>query len=83
MKVVLDIVYSLLVGGSVILVILILVTMLRPAVSDLPLTASVPVGIGLGNGSSLPVEIGDAAAQGIRTAFVDETEGILRLETTS
>jgi hypothetical protein len=82
-KVLLDIVYGLLVGGSVILIILILITILRPVGSGLPLTASVPVAVGLGDDPSLPVEIGGAGAQGIRAAFVDETEGMLRLETTS
>jgi hypothetical protein len=67
----------------VILIVLIIITPLRPEASDLLLTASVPVALGIGQEPQLQVELAGAGAQGIRAAFVDETYGTLRLETTN
>ena len=57
--------------------------MLSPLIlkgATIPLTASVPVGIGSPNEQQFEVQITNSADIGIRNAFVDQAQGVLRLE---
>jgi hypothetical protein len=81
-KTVLDIIFGLLIIICVFLVLWIAFSPLILNISDIVITASVPVAIGSGYEPQFEVEIAGAEAQGIRNAFVEEAQGTLRLETT-
>ena len=82
-KTLIDVIYGLLIFASVSLVILILLTPILLKTSDLVLTASVPVAIGTGDSPQFDVQVAGAMTKGIRAAFVDDTQGTLRLETSN
>jgi len=82
-KVLVDVIYFLLLGASVLLAVWILTAPIIGMVLDIPITASVLVAIGAGSDPQIPVEIAGSSTQGISGAFVDEAQGILRLETTN
>jgi hypothetical protein len=79
-KALLDIVFGLLVFSCIALVLLIVLSPLILKVADIPLTASVPVGIGSPDEQRFDVQIVNSAAIGIRNAFVEQAQGVLRLE---
>jgi len=80
-KTVLDIIFGLLIVVCVFLVLWIAFSPLILNMSDIVITASVPVAIGSGDEPRFEVEIAGAEAQGIRNAFVEEAQGTLRVET--
>jgi hypothetical protein len=82
-KVLVDVIYFLLLGASVFLVVWILVGPIIGTLLDIPITASILVAIGAGSEPQIPVDIAGSSTQGISGAFVDEAQGILRLETTN
>jgi hypothetical protein len=81
-KVILDILFWLLAGATAFLVLWIAFSPLILRVSDIVISSSVPVAIGVGDEPRFEVEVASAEAQGIRNAFVEEAQGTLRLETT-
>ena len=82
-KTVLDIVYGLLVFACIFLILWIALAPLILNATNIVITASVPIAIGTGAEPQFEVEVGGSVANGIRNAFVDEAQGILRLETTN
>lgn len=81
-KTLLDVIYGLLVFTCALLALWIALSPLILNMSDIVITASVPVAIGSGEDPQFEVEVAGAEARDIRAAFVDEAQGILRLETT-
>jgi hypothetical protein len=81
-KVILDIIFGLLVFATIFLVLLIASSPWILRISDITITSSIPVAIGSGEEPRFEVEVAGAEAKGIRYAFVDESQGTLRLETT-
>lgn len=79
-KTVLDIIFGLLVFSCIALVLLILLSPLILRAADIPLTASVTVGIGSPDEQQFEVQIVNSADIGIRNAFVNQAQGVLRLE---
>jgi hypothetical protein len=79
-KAVLDIIFGLLVFSCIALVLLIVLSPLILKGADIPLTASVQVGIGSPDEQRFEVQIVNSADIGIRNAFVDQAQGSLRLE---
>jgi hypothetical protein len=79
-KIILDIIFGLLVFSSIALVLLIVLSPLILKGADIPLTASVPVGIGSLDEQQFDVQITNAADIGIRNAFVNQAQGVLQLE---
>jgi hypothetical protein len=82
-KFVVDLIFWLLVGAGIFLVLWIVLTPLLVYAVDIPITASVPVAIGLGDEPQFGIEVVGSNAKGIRNAFVDQAQGTLRLETTN
>jgi hypothetical protein len=80
---VVDLIYYLLAGASVLLALWIALSPLVMKAFDIPITASVPESIGADPEPRISVEVAGSAANGINAAFVDEAQGILRLETTN
>ena len=80
-KTVVDIIFGLLIFASIALALLIVLSPLILKGVNIPLTASVPVGIGSPQDQGFDVHIANAASEGIQNAFVDQAQGILRLET--
>jgi hypothetical protein len=78
-KTVLDIIFGLLIIICVFLVLWIAFSPLILRESDFAFTSSVPVAIG--SGYEPQIEVAGAEAQGIQTAYVEEAQGTLRLET--
>jgi hypothetical protein len=81
-KILLDVIFGLLVFVCAILVLWIALSPFIMNVSDIAITSSVPVAIGSGDEPRFDVKVAGAESKGIRAAFVDEAQGILRLETT-
>lgn len=81
LKVLIDIIYVMLFFSSITLVLLIVLSPLILKVANIPLTASVPVGIETSKNLQLDEQIAHAEANGIQNAYVDQAQGILRLET--
>ena len=79
-KMTLDIAFGLLVFSCIALVLLIVLSPLILKGADIPLTASVPVGIGSPHEQQFEVQITNSAETGIRNAFVNQAQGVLRLE---
>lgn len=82
-KTLLDFIFGLLVVASVILTLWIALSPVIMQVSNIAITASVPVAIGSGDEPQFEVEVAGSAAYGIRAAFVDDAQGTLKLETTN
>ncbi len=82
-KFVVDLIFFLLVGVSIFLALWIALSPLILKATDAPITASVPVAIGAGFEPQISVEVAGSETKGISAAFVDEAQGILRLETTN
>lgn len=82
-KIVVDVIYFLLLGASIFLAIWVLLAPIIAMVLDIPITASVLVAIGAGPEPQFPVELAGSSTQDINGAFMDETQGTLRLETTN
>jgi len=82
-KFVVDLLYYLLVGAALFLGLWIVASPLVLRATDSVITASVPVAVGTGSEPKFDVEVLGSAAKGIRNAFVDESQGTLRLETTN
>ena len=80
-KTFLDIIFGLLVFVSIALVILIVLSPVMMKGVNIPLTASVLVGIGSIEEQRFDVQIANAGPKGINNAFVDQAQGNLRLET--
>jgi len=80
-KILLDIVYGLLFFSCIALVLLIVLSPLILKGANIPLTASVRVGVGSAESQRFDVQIAGAATKGINNAFVDQAQGALRLET--
>lgn len=78
-----DLIYYLLAGVSVLLALWILLSPLVMKAFAIPITASVPVTLGAGPEPQIAVDVAGSASNGINAAFVDEAQGILRLETTT
>jgi hypothetical protein len=81
-KIILDIIFGFLVFASIFLVLWIAFSPLILRVTDIPITSSVPVAIGLGDDPTYEVDLAGAEAKGIRAAYVEGAQGTLRLETT-
>ncbi len=82
-KVLLDLILGLLIFASVILLLLILSAPIILNISDLHLTASVPVAIGVGESPEFSVEVAGSTEREVRAAVVDGAQGTLRLETSN
>jgi len=82
-KFVVDLLYYLLAGAALVLALWILISPLVSLGTDILITASVPVAIGEGSEPKFDVEVVGSAAKGIQNAFLDESQGTLRLETTN
>lgn len=80
-KFVVDLIYYLLAGASVLLGLWIVLSPLVMKAFDIPITASVPVALGAGPEPQISVEVAGSALNGINAACLDEAQGILRLET--
>lgn len=80
-KFVVDLIYYLLAGVSVLLALWIVLSPLVMKAFDIPITASVPVALGAGPEPQISVEVAGSALNGINAACLDEAQGILRLET--
>jgi hypothetical protein len=81
-KIVLDIVFWLLVFVCAFLILWIALAPLILNVIDIPISSSVPVAIGSGEEPQFEVEVAGAEVKGVQSAFVEEAQGTLRLETT-
>ena len=81
-KILLDIIFWLLVLVCAFLVLWIALSPLVLNVIDVPITASVPVAIGVGDEPQFEVKVAGAEAKGVQAAYVEEAQGTLRLETT-
>jgi hypothetical protein len=81
-KVILDILFGLLVIVSVFLLLWMALSPFILSVTGIAIMSSVPVAIGSGTEPRIEVEVAGAEAKGIQAAYVDETQGTLRLETT-
>ena len=79
-KTILDIIFGFLVFSCIALLLLIVLSPLILMGADIPLTASVPVGIGSPGEQQFDVQITNSADIGIRNAFVNQAQGVLRLE---
>ena len=77
-----DVIYWLLIGACVFLVLWIALSPFIFTSGENPISASVPVAIGSGEEPQFEVTFSGAADEGIRGAFVEEAQGVLRLETT-
>lgn len=75
-----DIIYGLLIFSCATFILLIVISPFFPNASSVA-TASVVVGIGSEEDHQFDVQISNAGANGIRHAFVNEAQGVLRLET--
>jgi len=82
-KFVVDLLYYLLAGAALFLGLWIVASPLVIRATDSVITASVPVAIGEGFEPRFDVEVVGSVVKGIRSAFVDESQGTLRLETTN
>lgn len=81
-KILLDIIFWLLVLVCAFLVLWIALSPLVLNVIDVPITASVPVAIGVGDEPQFEVAVAGAEAKWVQAAYVEEAQGTLRLETT-
>jgi len=77
----LDFIYGLMVLSVTTLILLMVLSPIIMKGTDSVVTASVQVGIGFDEEHCFDVQVAGADAKGIRYAFVDEAQGILRLET--
>lgn len=82
-KVSLDLLFGLLVIAAALLILWIALSPFIMNVTDIPITASVPVAIGSGAEPQFQVEVAGSTAKGIQAAYIDDAQGILRLETTN
>ena len=82
-KVLVDLIFWLLVGACAFLVLWSALAPLLIEVIGIPITASVPVAIGVGEEPQFDVVLAGSEAKGIGAAFVDQAQGTLRLETTN
>lgn len=82
-KVLLDIIFWVLVFASAFLVLWIALSPIVLKVTDIVITSSVPVAIGLGDEPQLAVEVAGAEAKGVQAAYVEGAQGTLRLETSN
>jgi hypothetical protein len=82
-KFLLDFIFGLLVVAAAFLILWIALSPIIMQVIDIPITASVPVAIRSGAEPRIQVEVAGSTVKGIQTAFVDDVQGILRLETTN
>jgi hypothetical protein len=82
-KVVVDVVYFLLVGVCVVLILWMVIAPIIFSQADILGTASIEVVLGSGDEPQFDVVFKGPTQDGIHTAFVEEAEGTLRLETTS
>ena len=82
-KVSLDILFGLLVITAALLILWIALSPIIMYLTDIPITASVPVAIGSGAEPQFQVEVAGSTAKGIQAAYIDDAQGILRLETTN
>lgn len=83
LKGIINLAYGAMVIGSILLVVVMIFSPLFLEENLRYLTASVPVSIGTGDTPQFDVSITTSPAVHISTAFVDEAQGILRLETTN
>ncbi len=81
LKVLIDLLFGLLVFSSIALILLIILSPVILKAADIPLAASVPVGIETSEHRQLDVKISSAETKDIQNAYVDQAQGILRLET--
>lgn len=82
-KGIIDVLYFGLIIASIFLLLWIAISPLIIRYSNVTITASVPVAIGEGAEPRFEVDVAESIAEGIRSAFVDEAQGTLRLETTN
>lgn len=82
-KVILDILFGLLVIATIFLAVWIFASPLIQKVSDIPISASVPVAIGIGDQPQFDVQVAGGGTKDIHNAFVEDAQGTLRLETTN
>ena len=80
-KALLDVIYGLLFFSCIALVLLIVLSPLILKGANIPLTASVLVGIETVEHRQIDTQITSAAVKDIQNAYVDQAQGILRLET--
>ncbi|UCD98378.1 MAG: DUF2975 domain-containing protein [Chloroflexota bacterium] len=83
-KIILDIIYGLLLVISAFLILWIAFSPWIMKVSDIVITSSVPVAIGSGTDPRFEVSIAGAESEskGINFVYVNEAQGVLRMETT-
>jgi hypothetical protein len=79
----LDVILALLIGACVFLVLWIAISPLILAGGEMPGSASVPVAIGSGLDPKFEVRFGGSVEKGTSAAYVEEAQGVLRLETTN
>jgi hypothetical protein len=82
-KIILDLIYGLLIGVCIFLIMWMAISPFLAKSGDIVISASVPVAIGSGDEPRFDILLPGAAAKGIHSAFVEEAQGTLRLETTS
>ena len=82
-KIIVDVIFGLLVGVCVFLTLWIVLSPLIMRSNTIPITASVPVTIGIGPEPRIEVQVSNVEQKGINNAFIDEAQGTLRLETTN
>lgn len=82
LKGIINLIYGGLVIVSVLLVLVMVFSPLFLKENVRYLTASVPVSLGIGDTHQLDVQISGASTEQISTAYVDEAQGILKVETT-
>ncbi len=82
-KIVLDIIYGAFVIICILLALWILLSPLIMNLTGIMITASVPVSIGSGDEPQFDVLLDGSTALEIQNSFVNEAQGILRLETTN
>jgi hypothetical protein len=80
-KIIVDLIYGLLIGACVFLILWITIAPVIMKSGFIPITASVPVAVGVGADPQMEVQIENSAAKGISASFVDGAHGTLRLET--
>jgi hypothetical protein len=80
-KIILDLIYGALVIACFFLALWLLFSPLILKLGDIVTTASIPIAIGAGDGPQFEVKVSGTAEKEIRSAFVNEAQGVLRLET--
>ena len=82
-KVSLDLLFGLLVIAEALLILWIILSPMIMNLTDIPFTALVPVAIGSESEHQFQVDVSGSTEKGIQAAYIDDAQGLLRLETTN